>query len=348
MFGVRGPSQSAFDKKMAFPVRTRTPNTAFLEGIGFLTTGPAENRNDAQPGARPVPWWHLHRRLYNWVLHWADTPYGTPALCVLAFTESSFFPIPPDVLLIALGISKPRRAFYYATVCSALSVLGGMFGYLIGYALWNPVGAPILRSLGLLNASHQAVRVVRVEDKHNLIVVRAEDGTALKPGRWSQWLGIARPPEPGTNGNSVAMYRALLHGKDPRAADARVGERGYEEEQTSQETANLTQGQTAYFMTDTYHQARALYGKYDFWIVFAAAFTPIPYKVFTILSGLMTMSFVPFLLASVIGRSMRFFLVSTLIYACGQRIRTFIERYFNLISLAFFVLLFFFFAILSL
>jgi membrane protein YqaA with SNARE-associated domain len=56
------------------------------------------------------------RRLYDWVLHWAETPYGTPALFVLSFSESSFFPIPPDVLQIALSVSKPKRAFYYAAV----------------------------------------------------------------------------------------------------------------------------------------------------------------------------------------------------------------------------------------
>ena len=77
--------------------------------------------------ARSVPKWHIHRRLYDWVLHWADTPYGTPALGVLAFAESSFFPIPPDPLLMALALSKPRRSFYYSLACSVASVVGGLF-----------------------------------------------------------------------------------------------------------------------------------------------------------------------------------------------------------------------------
>ena len=72
------------------------------------------------------------RRLYDWVLHWAETPYGGMALLGLAFCESSFFPVPPDVLLIALAISIPKRAFFYALLCAAGSVTGGMFGYLIG------------------------------------------------------------------------------------------------------------------------------------------------------------------------------------------------------------------------
>lgn len=79
------------------------------------------------------------RRLYNWVLHWAETPYAVPALAILAFTESSFFPIPPDVLLIALTLSVPSNGVWYATVCSVASVLGGMAGYAIGWGFWEIV-----------------------------------------------------------------------------------------------------------------------------------------------------------------------------------------------------------------
>ncbi len=80
---------------------------------------------------------HLLKRLYNWVLHWAETPYGVPALFVLAFAESSFFPVPPDVLLIALSLSIPKNAFKYALVCAAGSVTGGAFGYLLGWQFWE-------------------------------------------------------------------------------------------------------------------------------------------------------------------------------------------------------------------
>ena len=85
------------------------------------------------------------RRLYNWVLGWANSPYGTLALFALAFAESSFFPIPPDILLIALCISKPKKSFFYVIVCSLGSILGGMFGYLIGARFMDLIGMPIVR-----------------------------------------------------------------------------------------------------------------------------------------------------------------------------------------------------------
>ena len=90
----------------------------------------------------------LFRRLYDWVMHWADTPYGTPALGVLAFAESSFFPVPPDPLLMAFSLSKPKRALFYAAVCSVCSVVGGLLGYFIGYGLWNVVGDFFFNYLG--------------------------------------------------------------------------------------------------------------------------------------------------------------------------------------------------------
>ena len=77
------------------------------------------------------------RKLYDWVLSWADTKYGVPALAVVSFAESSFFPVPPDPLLMALSLGKPKKAFWFAFVCSAMSVLGGIAGYFIGWALWD-------------------------------------------------------------------------------------------------------------------------------------------------------------------------------------------------------------------
>ncbi len=76
------------------------------------------------------------RRLYDWVLHWADTKWGTGALFLLAFAESSFFPIPPDILLIALCLGKVKNSFRYALVCTAGSILGAAVGYLIGHFAW--------------------------------------------------------------------------------------------------------------------------------------------------------------------------------------------------------------------
>src|SRR5210317_1688015 len=78
----------------------------------------------------------LIRRLYDWVLHWAETPYGGPALFLLALVESSVFPVPPDVLLIALCVSLPTRALRFALLASVGSVLGGLIGYGIGWGAW--------------------------------------------------------------------------------------------------------------------------------------------------------------------------------------------------------------------
>ncbi|MBI2438053.1 MAG: DedA family protein [Lentisphaerae bacterium] len=181
------------------------------------------------------------KRLYQWVLHWADTPYGAPALFLLAFAESSFFPIPPDVLLIALALSLPRRSLWFAGICSAGSVLGGMAGYAIGYFFWEAVGQPIIN-----------------------------------------------------------FYHA-------QAAFAKV--QGY------------------------YQQDAFLY-------VFMAAFTPIPYKVFTIAGGICQIRlWQDLVLASLIGRSLRFFLVAGLFFWFGPPIKHFIDRYFELLTIVFGVLL---------
>lgn len=83
---------------------------------------------------------HYHRFLYDWVLSWSDSPLGGWALFIFAFAESSFFPIPPDVLLIALVLSHRSKALKYALICSIASVIGGLFGYFIGYELWYSEG----------------------------------------------------------------------------------------------------------------------------------------------------------------------------------------------------------------
>lgn len=82
----------------------------------------------------------MHRKIYEWTIHWAKTPRAIQALAAIAFAESSFFPVPPDVLLIAMCVAKPTRSFFYAGICTLFSVLGGMLGYLIGWAFWEAVG----------------------------------------------------------------------------------------------------------------------------------------------------------------------------------------------------------------
>ncbi len=89
------------------------------------------------------------RRMYDWTVDWAKTPYGEWALFVLAFAESSFFPIPPDVLLIALAVALPRKSFRYAAFCSVGSVLGGAFGYFIGWQFMDLIGMRVVHLYGL-------------------------------------------------------------------------------------------------------------------------------------------------------------------------------------------------------
>ena len=182
----------------------------------------------------------LIRKTYDWVLHWAETPYGAWALFILAFCESSFFPIPPDILLIALAISIPLKSFRYALICSIGSVLGGAFGYLIGVELMDTIGKPILEFYGVM-----------------------------------------------------AKYEHI----------------------------------------------GSLYNQYNAWAVGIAGFTPIPYKVFTIAAGAFKIDFGVFLLASFVSRSARFFIVATLIYKFGSPIKTFIDKYFNLLTIIFTILL---------
>ncbi len=89
------------------------------------------------------------RYLYDWVLHWAETPYGLPALFIISFAEASFFPIPPDVLLIALAVAIPKKALKYAFYCTAASVLGAMLGYTIGLYFFDAVGNRIIEFYGI-------------------------------------------------------------------------------------------------------------------------------------------------------------------------------------------------------
>ncbi len=96
------------------------------------------------PESGPLPSYRwpfaLVRRLYEWTLSWADTPYAVPALMGLAFIEASFFPIPPDVLLMAMSLGKPKRALVYAGMCTVGSVCGALLGWYIGMSLWSSLG----------------------------------------------------------------------------------------------------------------------------------------------------------------------------------------------------------------
>ncbi len=158
----------------------------------------------------------------------------------VAVTESSFFPIPPDVFLMALAIVTPAKAWRLALICTIGSVLGGILGYGIGYFFMELIG-------------------------HRIIA----------------WYGLA----------------------------------------------------------DQYGAVQALYRQYDGWAVAAAGFTPLPYKLFTLTAGAFEINFTTFVVASLLSRGARFFLVAALIYHFGPAIRTFIERYFNLLTIIFLALL---------
>ena len=89
------------------------------------------------------------KRLYDWTLDKAGHRHAERWLAGVSFVESSFFPIPPDVMLIPMCLARPDRAFRFATICTIASVVGALLGYLIGYALLETVGEPILRFYGL-------------------------------------------------------------------------------------------------------------------------------------------------------------------------------------------------------
>jgi len=88
------------------------------------------------------------RKMYDWCVNAAARPYATWILGIVSFVESSFFPIPPDAMLIPMGLARPERAWYYATVCTVTSVAGGVLGYVIGAALYDSVGQPLIQLYG--------------------------------------------------------------------------------------------------------------------------------------------------------------------------------------------------------
>ena len=115
-------------------------------------------------GAKPGPPRNPLRRLYYWVLSWANHPWGGRILVGLAFCESIFFPIPPDVLLIALCLGMRRKWWRFALGCTLGSVLGGMVGYLLGVWLLEPVCLPLIAAMGLEGGFARASLLYRTYD----------------------------------------------------------------------------------------------------------------------------------------------------------------------------------------
>ena len=189
------------------------------------------------------------RDLYDRILKWSDSKYGAAILVILAFSEASFFPVPPDVLLIALALGARSKAIQYGILCSIGSVVGAIFGYSIGQFLW--------------------------------------------------WSG-----EGVFSGLAIFFFDAI-----------------------------------AGFTRDMFYQIQDKYETWNFWIIFTAGFTPIPFKLFTITSGAFSINFPMFIIASTISRSARFLLVSGLIWKYGAPIQEFIDRYFNKLAILFTILL---------
>lgn len=171
--------------------------------------------------------------LYDRVIKWSRHRHAPRYLALLSFTEASFFPIPPDVMLAPMVLASRERAWYLAGVTTIASILGGLLGYVIGWVLFDQIGQPI-------------VELYHAEDKFEMI---------------KDW-----------------------------------------------------------------------FDRYGVWVVFVAGFSPIPYKLFTVTSGLMAMSLAPFILASAVGRGARFFLVAGLIHWGGEPFAAFIEKRINVIG----------------
>jgi membrane protein YqaA with SNARE-associated domain len=172
-------------------------------------------------------------RVYAQTLALAASRYATAALGLVAFAESSFFPLPPDLLLIPMILARPRRAFLLAGLCSIMSVLGGFLGYAIGYFLFDAIGRPILE-----------------------------------------------------------FYHAM----------------------------------------GRYDTLKAAFAQWGVWIIIIKGLTPIPYKLVTIASGVAQFPIVPFALASLVSRSLRFFLLAALLRRFGEPVREFIERRLMLVT----------------
>lgn len=176
---------------------------------------------------------NVFRPLYDRVIRWSRHRHAPRYLALLSFTESSFFPIPPDVMLAPMVLAQRERAWYLAGITTLFSVLGGLLGYLIGWVLFDQLGQPI-----------------------------------------------------------IELYHA---------------ERQFE-------------------------TVKDWFNEYGVWVVFIAGFSPIPYKLFTVTSGLLAMALAPFILASAVGRGARFFLVAGLIHWGGEPFAAFIEKRVNVIG----------------
>jgi len=108
---------------------------------------------------KAVAWWHIHRRLYDWVVGWADTRFGVLALILLAITEPICVPIPADVLVIGLCLGKPKRSLKYGLICSAFSVLGGTIAFSLGLAIGGERVVGLFNTIGFGSKAQLALDI---------------------------------------------------------------------------------------------------------------------------------------------------------------------------------------------
>lgn len=111
------------------------------------------------------------KRLYDWTISLSESPRAPYALGAVSFAESSFFPVPPDVMLLPMAMARPERAWYYATICTITSVLGGILGYAIGYLLFDSVGQWLIKVYGL-GDKLEAFRTMYQQYGHWIILIK--------------------------------------------------------------------------------------------------------------------------------------------------------------------------------
>lgn len=133
----------------------------------------------------PLAWWQWHRRLYNWVVHWADTRYGVPALIILAVTEPIIVPIPVDVLVVGLSLGKPKRAIRYGLTASLFSVLGGALAFLLGMAIG---GERVQQFFGLVGLGDRAAQALQLYADYRFWAISISALTPV-PYMLFSWLG---------------------------------------------------------------------------------------------------------------------------------------------------------------
>jgi len=138
----------------------------------------------------PVVWWHWHRRLYNWIVHWADTRFGVLALIILALTEPICVPIPADVLVVGLCLGKPKRSIKYGLTCSFFSVLGGTIAFSIGLAIGgeNVVHFFEQLSFGPIHLGAKAHQALELYQKYDFWAIAVSALTPV-PYMLFSWVG---------------------------------------------------------------------------------------------------------------------------------------------------------------